>query len=160
MIKLIRPNLELWGVTHTKVYKNKSDRLVSDIIAFYDSMLVPEMVCSPTAPDRPQELWLASEGKKIVVCMNQKKEIIGCWVLKDHQIMYPCINVAKGVEGVIAILRALAYASFEEEGNDMWASTDNPLIKAWATKAINTPETGRPAGMPSPSFNGSRVEWK
>lgn len=160
MIELVKPDLSHWGPLTTRLYENPNEKVLAAVTEFYDKTLVPEMVCAQNgAPDRPSADWLAVEGRKIVITWN-KHQMLGCWVIKDHGIYYACVNVQKGAAGCIPILRALAYKTFESEGTKMWASTENPLIQAWATKAINTPEEGRPEGMPQPSFNGPRVEWK
>lgn len=160
MIKLHKPDLSHWGPITARAYDMPNRKLVEDLKAFYDNTLVPELVCAEAGPDRPHESWMQVEDRKAIVAFDRTHKIIGCWFLKDHGIYYACINVEKGASGCIPILRALAYKSFEIEGTQMWASTANPLIKAWATQAINTPEEGRPEGMPQPSFNENRVEWK
>lgn len=159
-IELIKPNLSYWGELATEVFTEISMELANDVKAFFDETLIPDLVCSPNAPDRPHPSWIAADGRKLVTCRSESGELIGCWILKNHGIYYACVDVRHGAEGCLPILRALAYKSFEEEGNELWASTENPLIQAWATKAINTPEEGRPANMPLPRFNDNRVEWK
>lgn len=159
-IKLIKPNLTYWGELKTEVITNINYKLAKEVKDFYDATLIPELVCAPSGPDRPHESWIAAEGRKLVTCRTKKNQLVGCWILKNHGIYYACVDVTHGAEGCLPILRALAYKSFEEEGNELWASTANPLIQQWATKAIRTPEEGRPENMPLPSFSGNRVEWK
>lgn len=159
-INLIKPNLTYWGKLTTETTTEIGVDLAKEISDFFDATLIPDLVCAPTGPDRPHPSWIAAEGRKLVTCRSEAGKLIGCWILKDHGIFYACVDVTHGAEGCLPILRALAYKSFEEEGNELWASTQNPLIKQWATKAIMTPEEGRPANMPLPSFNGDRVEWK
>lgn len=158
-IKLHKPDLSHWGPLTTRLYRNVSPEIAKTLKAFYDETLIPELVCAAKGPDRPDEGWMMADGRKAVITWDRRK-IVGCWFIKNHGIYYACVNVEKGAAGCIPILRALAYKTFEEEGTNMWASTANPLIQAWATQAINTPEEGRPEGMPQPSFNGTRVEWK
>ena len=159
-INLHKPNLELWGELFTEVHESPSDELFEEVLAFYDNMLVPELVCAPDSPDRPSDGWLRSEGKAIVTCRDKAGRLLGCWVLKNHGILYPCINITKGAEGAMPILRALAYESFRREGQEMWATTENRIIQAWVNTATATPEEGRPADMPLPRFINGRVEWK
>lgn len=159
-INLHKPNLELWGELDTEVHESSKNKLFEEVLGFYDRMLVPELVCSADAPDRPADGWLRSEGKVIVTCRDKERTLLGCWVLKDHGIMYPCIDVTKGAVGVMPILRALAYESFKREGQEMWATTANPLIQAWVNNATSTPEEGRPEDMPLPRFTNGRVEWR
>lgn len=160
-IKLITPNLELWGELTTESFDEPSRELLAEVTDFYNQMLIPELVCNPgNGPDRPHESWIMSEGKTLVTTRDPEGVLLGCWVLKTGGIYYPCINIMKGAKGALPLLRALAYKSFELVGEDMWASTANPLIQAWVNQATDTPEEGRPVNMPLPKFAGTRVEWK
>ena len=164
-VNLRKPDLTLWGPLETELFDQPSPELVAECKAYYDAMLIPELVCAPgRGPDRPHESWIMSEGKKLVTVRGTKgkykRELLGCWVLKDAGIYYPVVNIMKGTEGALPLLRALAYRSFEEVGEEMHASTDNPLIKAWTNYIADTPEEGRPDNMPLARFNGDRVEWK
>lgn len=161
MIKLYKPDLSQWGPLTTEIYDDPDLDLLAEVKTFYDTMLIPDLVCNPgQGPDRPHESWILSEGKALVVTRDEAGSMMGCWVLKDHGIYYPCINIMKGAVGALPILRDLAYASFQREGEEMWASTNNPLIQAWVNRATDTPEEGRPNDMPLPKFRNGRVEWK
>lgn len=164
-INLHKPDLTLWGPLETESFEQPSPELLAECKAYYDAMLIPELVCAPgNGPDRPHESWIASEGKTLITVRGRtgkhKGELLGCWILKEAGIYYPVINIMKGAEGALPLLRALAYKSFELVGEDMHASTENPLIQAWVNHATDTPEEGRPDNMPLPKFQNGRVEWK
>lgn len=148
-----------WGMLSTTVEPIDA-ALAREMLSFYEEMLVPEIVCSPgKQPDRPHESWLRADGRKAVICRDSEGTLLACWVIKEHGIYYPCVNVMKGVEGVVALLRLMSYGMFEEEGEEMWASTSNRFIHQWAKEA-STPEPARPKGMPAPQFMGDRIEWR
>lgn len=168
VIDLIVPDLSHWGPLTTELFHAQAwpvqltPELLDEVLAFYDTHLVPELVCSPDVPDRPDAGWITKDGRKIVTVRTDDGTLIGCWVLKDSGIYYPCINVSKGVAGAVPILRAMAYKSWEEEGDKLYADTSNGIIQRWVNLATSTPEVGRPDGMPLVSFSGdgTRVEWK
>lgn len=157
----VEPDLSLWGPLTTEIHTTVSDELLTEVLDFFDTTLIPELVCSPTFPDRPHSNWIIAEGRKVLTCKTDDGTLIGCWILKDSQIMYPCIDVTHGANGMMPVIRALAYKSFESEGDKMWASTENRLILTVVQRAADSPpEKGRPADMPLPKINGDRIEWK
>ena len=167
-INLVQPDLSQWGPL--TAYVDAADawpaqitpELMQEVLAFYDSNLVPELSCVDDSTDRPSEGWIRQPGRKIVTTRDQNGVLVGCWILKDSGIYYPVVNVTKGVAGAVPILRSLAYKSWESEGENLYADTSNGLIQRWVNMATSTPEIGRPADMPLVRFNGdgSRVEWK
>ena len=167
-INLVEPDLAHWGPLSTSVYdadawpQQIGPELMTEVLAFYDANLVPELACSDAGPDRPSEGWIRQPGRKLVTARTEDGNMVGAWILKDSGIYYPVINVTKGVPGAVPILRALAYKSWESEGDNLYADTSNGLIQRWVNLATSTPEVGRPEGMPLVRFSGdgSRVEWK
>ena len=134
--------------------------LAEELHAFYNTTLIPEFVCAGEGPDRPTPSWLVADGRKAVVTRDATGSILGCWVLKNSGIYYPCVDVTGGLPVVVSVLRELAYTSFESEGTALWASTTNPLIHEWAKQGRDFPMPHRPRGMPKPTFTDTRIEWK
>lgn len=150
-----------WGKLKTTLHDPIEPETGLLLVDFYDATLVPELVCAEPglSPDRPRESWMRAPGRKAVLCWADKK-LLGCWILKEHGIYYPCVDVSKGTAGALPILRHLAYRSFEEEGEELHAFTTNPLINAWVDHATDTPEKGRPVGMPLAKPVDGRIEWR
>lgn len=163
-VELLEPDFSHWGPLTTEIFdadcwpKEISDTLADEVTAFYDSMLVPEMVCGGGA-DRPPRSWFSAENTKLVTTRAADGTLLGCWFLRGSNILYPCLNVMQGVPGLIPIFRALSYKSYESEGGNLWAITDNPMIQECTNYIADHPEAGRPEGMPHAKFVDNRVEW-
>lgn len=154
------PSRPLWGELVTTVVTPITSELADTLVIFYNEALVPELVCAPPGQtDKPNPPWLIGPDRKAVISRSADR-IIGCWILKNSGIYYPCVRVDYGVPGVMLVIRALIYKSFEVEGSNLHAMTTNSSITSWTNAGADTPESNRPLNMPIAKFTNGRIEWK
>ena len=139
---------------HAEVLDVATDpELMAEVVRFYRDYLVPELICSPTGYSPwPHEGWLGAEGRDVLGVRDPDDgRLIGVWVLKEHGIYFPCIDVNYGgEEGLVAIFRALTELSAQRHGEAMFASTTNQLVLGWAAQM----------GMPELVVLENRLEWR
>jgi len=130
--------------------------LMAEVVRFYRDYLVPELICSDRGYSPwPHEGWLGGEGRDVLGVRHPDPEehgrLIGVWVLKEHGIFFPCVDVEYGgEEGLVAIFRALTELSAERHGEAMFASTTNQRVLDWAARM----------GMPELVVLENRLEWR
>jgi hypothetical protein len=108
-----------------------------EVVDFYQRELDPLMIClneaqsdPPTETRIPQGPWLAAPGRTVVGARLESGELVGCWVVKDNGLWYPCIRLSLVVAGIRAL-----WDETTQHFDYLWGSTDNPLIMAWAQQA-------------------------
>lgn len=139
----------------TGLFDLSTEEAVCDLIKFYEDTLIPQLACSPdgTLSPHPQHSWLMSSDtnspRTAVVCRIDG-ELRGAWIIKRDQIFYPCATV----EFIAPIFRALWDESIKHF-DYIWGDTQNPVIMAFAQKAVRIPRSPN-----SPTVNDQRLEWR
>lgn len=138
----------------TGVVDPTDEEAVDEVLQFYVDALIPQLACAPdgSLSPHPQKGWVMSvqQPKTIVVCRD-KGELQGAWIMKeDGQIFYPCATV----EFIAAIFRAL-WDETIKHFDYVWGDTRNPVIMAFAQKAVRIPRSPN-----SPTVNDERLEWR
>jgi hypothetical protein len=138
----------------TGVVDPTDEEAVDEVLQFYIDSLIPQLACSPdgTLSPHPQKGWVMStqQPKTIVVC-RVDGQLQGAWIMKENgQIFYPCATV----EFIAAIFRAL-WDETIKHFDYVWGDTRNPVIMAFAQKAVRIPRSPN-----SPTVNDERLEWR
>jgi hypothetical protein len=140
---------------HAEVLDVTADsELMTEVVGFYRDYLVPELICTSTGYSPwPHEGWLGGEGRDVLGVRDpdDSARLIGVWVVKEHGIFFPCVDVEYGGDlGLVTIFRALAELSVERHGEELFASTSNQRILDWAAQM----------GLPGLILMSDRLEWR
>lgn len=135
------------------------DDLLDEVLAFYRDALVPQLACSPdgTLEPWPQRSWVQSpEPPRVIVAVRDETGVLrGCWILKDLGSDGACIYYPVAtIDAIAAVFRAL-WDETIRHFDYVWGDTSNPVIMAFAQKAVRVPPTPG-----SPTVTDSRLEWR
>lgn len=137
----------------TGLFDQHEPGAIEEILKFYHDTLIPQLACAQDGSSTPwpQEGWLLSDGaeRTVVVCRIDG-ELRGAWIIKRDQIYYPCATV----EYIAPIFRAL-WDETIKHFDYVWGDTKNPVIMAFAQKAVRIPRSPN-----SPEVNDQRLEWR
>ena len=126
---------------------------IEEVIQFYVATLIPQLACAPDGAlsPHPQPGWLTSQNppRQVVEC-RVDGVLRGTWVVKDSGIYYPCATI----DFIAPIFRALWDESIKH-WDYLWGDTRNPVIMAFAQKAVRVPRSPN-----SPEVNDQRLEWR
>lgn len=137
----------------TAVVDSQDEELVDEILDFYQATLIPQLACSPdgSMSPHPQKGWLMSDGApRVPVTCRVDSELVGAWIIRNNGIYYPCATV----DFIAPIFRAL----WDETINHfdyVWGDTRNPVIMAFAKKAVRIPRSPN-----SPTVTDEKLEWR
>lgn len=137
----------------TTLLDMSDETAIDELLEFYVEKLIPQLACSPdgSLSPHPQKGWLMShQSPKVVVVCRAEGELRGAWILKEGQIYYPCATV----ECIAAIFRSL-WDETIQHFDYVWGSTKNPVIMAFAKKAVRVPRSPN-----SPAVNNEKLEWR
>lgn len=126
---------------------------IEEVIQFYVATLIPQLACAPDGAlsPHPQPGWLTSQSppRQVVEC-RVDGVLRGTWVIKASGIYYPCATI----DFIAPIFRALWDESIKH-WDYLWGDTRNPVIMAFAQKAVRVPRSPN-----SPEVNDQRLEWR
>jgi hypothetical protein len=131
----------------------QSESAIEEVIQFYVATLIPQLACAPDGAlsPHPQEGWIKSESSpRTIVTCRVDGELRGAWIIKDNGIYYPCATI----DFIAPIFRAL-WDETIKHFDYVWGDTSNPVIMAFAQKAVRTPRSPN-----SPEVNDRRLEWR
>lgn len=124
-----------------------------EVETFYLNTLIPQLACAPdgSPSPHPQLGWLSSNNppRSIVSC-RVESVLVGAWVIKEGQIFYPCATI----DFIAPIFRAL-WDETIKHFDYVWGDTRNPVIMAFAKKAVRVPRS-----LNSPEVTEQRLEWR
>lgn len=132
-----------------------SESAIEEVIQFYVATLIPQLACAPDGAlsPHPQVGWLtSSQQTKTIVTVRVDGELRGAWIIKDDtgQIFFPCATI----DYIAPIFRAL-WDETIKHFDYIWGDTANPVIMAFAQKAVRVPRSPN-----SPEVNDHRLEWR
>ena len=137
----------------TKLLDPTNPEEVDAVVQFYKDTLIPQLACSPDGllDPHPSSGWISSTGspRTIVVSMVDD-QLRGAWIIKDNGIYYPCATV----EHIAPIFRSL-WDETIKHFDYVWGSTANPVIMAFAQKAVRIPRSPN-----SPTVTDEKLEWR
>lgn len=126
---------------------------IEEVIQFYVATLIPQLACAPdgSLSPHPQPGWVRSqEPPRTIVTVRVDGEMRGAWIIKKNQIFYPCATI----DFIAPIFRAL-WDETIKHFDYVWGDTQNPVIMAFAQKAVRIPRSPN-----SPEVNDQRLEWR
>ena len=128
-----------------------TEEQAADLAVFYATTLVPQLACSTDGkfPALPT-LEMIRENAAVVV--HRDGTLVGSWILRESEILYPCAVV----DDIAGIFRAL-WAASTEARTHIWGSTGNETIMRFAQATGVDREAWR-GGVPSITLE--RIEWK
>lgn len=132
---------------------SSDEAAVDELLAFYKTTLIPQLACAPdgSASPHPQKGWLMSgESIRTPVTIRVNDELVGAWILRNNGIYYPCAQL----EFIAPIFRAL-WDETIKHFDYVWGDTRNPVIMAFAKKAVRIPRSPN-----SPVVNDEKLEWR
>lgn len=138
-----------WDDLDGELLEHVDDAMAAELHAFYEATLVPQLACNVSGkfPALPTVEFIAANSAAVV---RRGGGIVGAWILEGDQLLYPCAVV----EDITGIFRALWDATIT--GRDyVWGSTGNPVIMAFAQKAVRVPPSKN-----SPTVTEDRLEWR
>lgn len=140
-------------VFETGLVDMSDESAIEEVIQFYVATLIPQLACSPdgSLSPHPQSGWLKSgEPPRTIVTCRVDGELRGAWIVKESGIYYPCATI----DFIAPIFRALWDESIKHF-DYLWGDTRNPVIMAFAKKAVRVPRSPN-----SPEVNDQRLEWR
>lgn len=140
-------------VFETGLVDMSNESEIEEVIQFYVETLIPQLACAPNGEvsPHPQKGWVMSETPpRTIVTVRVDGELRGAWIVKANQIYYPCATI----DFIAPIFRALWDETIKHY-DYVWGDTRNPVIMAFAQKAVRIPRSPN-----SPEVNDQRLEWR
>lgn len=126
---------------------------VDELLEFYKTTLIPQLACAPdgSSSPHPQKGWVMSEGAtRTPVTCRVNGELVGAWIIRNSGIYYPCSTV----DYIAPIFRSL-WDETIKHFDYVWGDTRNPVIMAFAKKAVRIPRS-----PDSPTVTDEKLEWR